>query len=38
MKKSLAIAIFAVMALIIIGVGAYAWTLDSQLESAAMST
>lgn len=38
MKKSLAIAIFAVMALIIIGVGAYAWTLDSQLESAATST
>ena len=38
MKKSLAITIFAVMALIIIGVGAYAWTLDSQLESAAMST
>lgn len=38
MKKSLAIAIFAVMALVIIGVGAYAWTLDARLERAAMST
>ena len=31
-KKSVAIGIFAAMAAVIIGVGAYAWTLDSRLE------
>lgn len=33
MKKTVAIAIFAAMAALILGVGAYAWTLDDQLEN-----
>ncbi len=35
MKKSVAFTIFGVMAAVIIGVGVYAWTLDSRLENAA---
>ncbi len=34
MKKSLAFTIFGIMAALIIGVGIYAWTLDSRLENA----